>query len=129
MKVKLTNVYEGVKQKETTFEYGDEARILKELISEAFLPAVLSALIILVGIAMIMLWIICNKRISQTQALLYFGIFAMLIGAWSLNETSIAMLFIADRKLASLMGYVLLMLLPIPFVQAEKNSFIYIQQQ
>ena len=33
VKVKLTNVYEGVKQKETTFEYGDEARILKELIS------------------------------------------------------------------------------------------------
>ena len=123
VKVKLTNVYEGVKQKETTFEYGDEARILKELISEAFLPAVLSALIILVGIAMIMLWIICNKRISQIQALFYFGIFAMLIGAWSLNETSIAMLFIEDRKLASLMGYVLIMMLPIPFVQAEKNFF------
>lgn len=33
------------------------------------------------------------------------------------------MLFIADRKLASLMGYVLLMMLPIPFVQAEKNFF------
>lgn len=123
VKVKLTNVYKGVKLRETTFEYGDEARILKELTSESFLPAVLSALIILIGIAMIMLWVICRKRISQTQALLYFGIFAMLIGGWSLNETSLAMLFIEDRKLASLMGYVLLMMLPIPFVQAEKNFF------
>lgn len=123
VKVRLTNVYKDVKLRGTVFEYGDEARILKELTSKSFLPAVLSALIILIGIAMIMLWIICRKRITQTQALLYFGIFAMLIGGWALNETSLAMLFIEDRKLASLMGYVLLMMLPIPFVQAEKNFF------
>ncbi len=123
VRVRLTNIYKGVKLRETTFEYGDEARILKELTSESFLTAVLSALITLIGIAMIMLWIICRKRIAQTQALFYFGIFAMLIGGWSLNETSLAMLFIQDRKLASLMGYMLLMMLPIPFVQAEKDFF------
>ena len=34
--VRLTNVYAGHKIRGTTFEYGDEARILKELISELF---------------------------------------------------------------------------------------------
>ncbi len=64
VKVRLTNVYKDVKLRGTVFEYGDEARILKELTSKSFLPAVLSALIILIGIAMIMLWIICRKRIT-----------------------------------------------------------------
>ena len=70
---------------------------------------------------MIILWIFCRKKIAQTQALFYFGIFAMIIGAWALNETDIATILVQDRKIGSLIGYVLLMMIPIPFMQAEKN--------
>ncbi|MDO5339793.1 MAG: GGDEF domain-containing protein [Eubacteriales bacterium] len=121
--VRLTNVYKGSKIRETTFEYGDETGIVKELISESLIPAALSSFIIMVGVAMVVLWIACRKRIAQTQALLYFGVFAQLIGAWALNETNLATLLISDRKIGSLIGYMLLMLMPIPFVQAEKNFF------
>ena len=72
---------------------------------------------------MIILWIFCRKRIAQTQALFYFGIFAMIIGAWALNETDIATILVEDRKIGSLIGYVLIMMIPIPFMQAEKNFF------
>ena len=121
--IRMTNVYDNIGLKETTFEYGDETKIVKEMISGSFVSAVLSSFIILVGITMIMLWIFCRKRINQTQALLYFGIFAIIIGGWALNETSIATLFIDDRKIASLIGYIMLMMIPIPFVQAERNFF------
>ena len=121
--VRLTNVYDGHKVRGTTFEYGDETRIVKELITESLPSAILSSFIIMVGLAMVLLWIVCRKRIAQTQALLYFGIFAMIIGAWALNETNLATLLVEDRKLGSLFGYMLLMMIPIPFVQAEKNFF------
>ncbi len=121
--VRLTNVYKESKVRGTTFEYGDETGIVKELITESLMPAALSSFIIMVGVAMVILWIACRKRIAQTQALLYFGVFAQLIGAWALNETNLATLFISDRKIGSLMGYMLLMLMPIPFIQAEKNFF------
>lgn len=121
--VRLTNVYDGIKLRGTTFEYGDETTIVKNLISEAFLSAVLSSFIILVGVSMILLWCVCRKKIAQTQSLLYFGIFAIIIGGWALNETSLSTIFINDRKLASLIGYTSLMMLPIPFVQAEKHFF------
>lgn len=45
----------------------------------------------------------------------------MIIGAWALNETDIATILVQDRKIGSLIGYVLLMMIPIPFMQAEKN--------
>lgn len=121
--VRLTNVYSGLKVRGTTFEYGDETKIVKELIAEALPSAVLSSFIIMVGFAMVLLWIICRKRIAQTQALFYFGIFAMIIGAWALNETNLATILVEDRKLGSLFGYMLLMMIPIPFIQAEKNFF------
>eukprot|EP00975_Prorocentrum_lima_P059965 12573838-Prorocentrum_lima.AAC.1 len=47
----------------------------------------------------------------------------MIIGAWALNETDIATILVQDRKIGSLIGYVLLMMIPIPFMQAEKNFF------
>ena len=121
--VRLTNVYAGHKIRGTTFEYGDETKLIKELIAKSLPSAVLSSFIIIVGFAMIILWIFCRKKIAQTQALFYFGIFAMIIGAWALNETDIATILVENRKIGSLIGYILLMMMPIPFMQAEKNFF------
>ena len=121
--IKLTNVYDGIKVRETTFEYGDETDMMKGIVWSSLSSAVLSAFIILVGAGMILLWLVCRRKIATTQSLLYFGIFAMVIGSWALNETNLATLFINDRKIASLAGYILLMMIPVPFVQAEKNFF------
>ena len=123
--VRLTNVYDGYKARGTSFEYGDETRIIKELIAESLPSVILSSFIILVGFAMVILWIICRKNIAQTEALFYFGLFAMIIGAWALNETDLATLLIEDRKIASLIGYMLLMIMSVPFIQAEKNFFLF----
>lgn len=125
--VKLTNVYDGFKIRETTFQYGDDTTIVRNLIRNSLPSAVLSAFIILIGAGMVLLWIICRKRITQTNSLLYFGIFAMIIGTWALNETDLATILLEDRKIASLIGYVLLMMIPIPFVEAE-HSFFHVRK-
>ena len=123
VKVRLTNVYAGTKVRETTFEYGDETDMVKGIVCSSLPSAVLSAFIILVGAGMILLWLVCRRKFAKTQSLLYFGTFAMVIGLWTLNETDLATLFVNDRKIASLAGYILLMMIPVPFVQAEKNFF------
>lgn len=123
IKVRLTNVYSGLKIRQTSFEYGDEAGIVTNLVSDSLIPVILSSFIILFGIGMFLLWLICRKKITNTQSLLYFGIFAINIGMWTLNETSLAIFLVEDRKIASLIGFILLMLLPVPFMQAEKNFF------
>lgn len=121
--VKLTNVYDGLKVRKTVFEYGDETAIVKEIVKNSLLSAALSSFIIMIGLGMVILWIVCRKKIVQTQALFYFGIFSVIIGAWSLNETNLVVLLLEDRKLGSLIGYLLLMMIPVPFIQAEKNFF------
>ena len=123
IKVRLTNVYSGLKIRETSFEYGDEAGIVTNLVSDSLIPVILSSFIILFGIGMFLLWFICRKKNANMQSLLYFGIFAINIGMWTLNETALAIFLVEDRKIASLIGYILLMLLPVPFMQAEKNFF------
>ena len=65
--VRLTNVYAGHKIRGTTFEYGDETKLVKELIAKSLPSAVLSSFIIIVGFAMIILWIFCRKKIAQTH--------------------------------------------------------------
>ncbi|MDD5872305.1 MAG: GGDEF domain-containing protein, partial [Clostridia bacterium] len=106
--VRLTNVYAGIKVRETTFEYGDETDMMKGIVWSSLSSAVLSAFIILVGAGMVLLWLVCRREIATTQSLLYFGIFAMVIGSWAVNETNLATLFVNDRKIASLAGYTLL---------------------
>ena len=59
----------------------------------------------------------------HTEAMLYFGIYAMIVGCWSLNETNLALILVRNRTVASFTGYTLLMMMPIPFVQAEKFFF------
>ena len=72
--VRLTNVYAGHKIRGTTFEYGDETKLIKELIAKSLLSAVLSSFIIIVGFGMIILWIFCRKRIAQTSTVLFWYI-------------------------------------------------------
>lgn len=61
-----------------------------------------------------------QKNIAQTEALFYFGLFAMIIGAWALNETDLATLLIEDRKIASLIGYMLLMIMSVPLYRQKR---------
>ena len=44
-----------------------------------------------------------------------FGLFAVLMGAWSLNETVLMALLVKNTVAGSNLGYILIMLMPAPF--------------
>lgn len=121
--VKLTSVYDNIEIGDVSFEYGDETTIVKNIITSSLLPAAICWIIFIVGLFMVFVWLCSRKSIMHTQAMLYFGIYAMIVGCWSLNETSLATMLVENRTVASFVGYTLLMMMPIPFVQAEKYFF------
>jgi len=62
-----------------------------------------------------MYFIIGNKGIRIENYVLYFGLFAVLMGAWSLNETVLMALLVKNTVAGSNLGYILIMLMPAPF--------------
>ena len=56
-----------------------------------------------------------NKGIRIENYVLYFGLFAVLMGAWSLNETVLMALLVKNTVAGSNLGYILIMLMPAPF--------------
>ena len=58
--------------------------------------------------------------------LLYLGIFSILVGTWSANETDVATLLLANRQGCSYLAFATLMLLPMSFILFVK-SFLEIR--
>ena len=70
------------------------------------MPAFLvSMMVILVGLYISIYWIVirCGSRIDGT--LLYLGIFSILLGTWSANETDVATLLLANRQGCSYLAF------------------------
>lgn len=121
--ITLTNVYDNVKIKDVEFFYGDETDIVTNMLLSDLPSAVMCCVILFIGIMMVVFWALCRKKFELSQALLYFGIFAVVTALWTLNETNVFMMLISDRKLASFIAFTLLMMMPIPFVLAERFFF------
>ena len=86
------------------------------------MPAFLiSMMVILIGLYISIYWIVirCGSRIDGT--LLYLGIFSILLGTWSANETDVATLLLANRQGCSYLAFATLMLLPMSFILFVKS--------
>ena len=57
-----------------------------------------------IGIFLIMYFIIGNKGIRIENYVLYFGLFAVLMGAWSLNETVLMALLVKIQWQVLILG-------------------------
>ncbi len=121
--VRFKSMFPSVRNARYVFSYGDAIEMYRSVISGSLLAAGLSGLIISVGIALILYWIISRKRAKADPTIVYFGLFAVLIGLWSLNETDIAMIILQNRTVGSFIGYTLLILMPVPFIQFVRYFF------
>ncbi len=53
--------------------------------------------------------------------LLYLGIFSILLGLWSANETDVSALIFANRQAGSYIAFVTLMIMPMAFIMFVKS--------
>lgn len=111
VKIVLTASYDSVANDVPIFRTGDTLSLYKSILVDSLPSLALGMLIIIIGVGLIIYWLFLTRNTNITKSLLYLGIFALLFGLWSLNETNGATLFINHRISSSFMAYILLMLL------------------
>lgn len=116
IRVRLKAAYPVVRDREVDFYQGSGLQMCLDLMRASILEIIVSILDFSIGLILVGVWIAVNRKISIGRAQLYIGVFAVIMGLWSLHETELMMILIRDRAAASFGGYMLVMLMTVPFV-------------
>lgn len=121
LQVQFTPCYPEVAGQQKTFYIGGDYNIYRWVMRRAMPAFLISMMVILIGLYISIYWIVirCGSRIDGT--LLYLGIFSILVGTWSANETDVATLLLANRQGCSYLAFATLMLLPMSFILFVKS--------
>lgn len=121
IKVVIEAIYPEDRNREIEYFVGDGIAMLRSYIRRSIPNMVMSFLSITMGTFLVGYWVITRRRVAIERSSLYFGLFAMVLGLWTLHETDFATVLVANRTAASYCGYMLLMLAVVPFVLFVKN--------
>jgi diguanylate cyclase (GGDEF)-like protein len=105
------------------FNYGDAIVLLYDMIKSSLLSTAMSLIIFAFGVCLVIYWFVVHKKVGQNPAIAYFGIFSMIIGMWTSNETDLVRLLFPNRMIGSMIAYMLLSVLIVPVVQFERYFF------
>lgn len=106
--VNVDAAYEKFYSLQLEFYQTDGIWAFKNTIQKSLPEALISCFLVVLGILLISYWLMAGRKIDTKNTALYFGCFATLLGAWTFNETGLAVLIIRNRTAASLTGFVLL---------------------
>lgn len=121
IKVEVEAIYEEDRNREVEFFIGDGMTMMRDYVRLAIPNMLLSVLGVVMGDFLIIYWFITKRKVNLERSSLYFGLFAMILGLWTFHETNFATILVANRTVASFCGYMLLMLVIVPFVLFVKN--------
>ena len=121
--IRFISMFPSARDAKYTFYYGNAVAMYRSIIAGSLIAIGLSALIVCVGIALIIYWILSKKHSKADPSMVCFGMFAVILGLWSMNETDIAMIMLQNRTVGSAIGYTLLILMPMPFIQFVRYFF------
>lgn len=121
IKVYLTACYPEVEGQIRQYYIGDGNDIYTGLLRQSMPAFVISVFIIIVGIFLTIYWTIIHRDSHIDGTLFYLGIFSMLLGLWSANETDAIALMIVNRQASAFAAFAILMVMPIPFIMFVKS--------
>ena len=121
VKVEIEAIYEEDRNRGVEFYVGDGIAMLRAYVRGSIANMTASFISITMGVFLVGYWIIARKKVEVEYSSLYFGLFAMILGLWTLHETDFATVLVANRTAASYCGYMLLMLVIVPFVLFVKH--------
>lgn len=114
--VRLQAVYPQVRDYQVSFYQGDGIQIYLDIMRGSVLEVLVSILDLTIGIVFLVYCMVARKEIAINRGAVYFGVFTILMGVWSLNETEMMTVLADNRVAASFIGYTLIMLMIAPFV-------------
>ena len=123
---KIVPCYPEVEGQLKQYYIGDGNDIYTGLLRQSMPAFIISVFILLVGMFITIYWMIIHRDSHIDGTLLYLGIFSILLGLWSANETDAMALMIENRQASAFAAFAILMVMPIPFIMFVK-SFLEIK--
>ncbi|SDB25562.1 diguanylate cyclase (GGDEF) domain-containing protein [Pseudobutyrivibrio sp. YE44] len=114
--VKLTPIYDEVKDQEIKFYVGSAYQMYDEVLADSMPRFISSLLIIIFSGILFVYYAAMHKKQGLNKDLLYLAYFALCIGIWTASETDAAVLIFNNRVFDAVIPYVCLMLVVPPFI-------------
>lgn len=96
---------------------GEKGDIIQNLIKSKLFAAIVSIIVILLGIGLVILDLIpFYRKYANSHEYLYLGLYALLIGVWSILETNIIQIFAVDGRMVQLMDNMVMVTNNMPLI-------------
>lgn len=128
IEVCLTACYPETAGHLNKFYVGTGNEIYATLLRQSMPVFIISMLTLMVGLFIVLYWAIIHKSSQIDGTLLYLGVFSILLGLWSANETNVMVLVIANRQASAFAAFAFLMVMPTAFIMFVK-SFLEIKDE
>lgn len=116
IKIIITPAFDIVANKPIVFYRGDVANTAKIIVKSAMPEVVASVCILAVGIVIIGCWLYINFRHKVKRTMLYLGVFAIVMGLWSFNETEVVKILNTSYSFTYNLAYICLLLMGLPYL-------------
>lgn len=116
VQVKVSQVYPELLKQIPVFEVGNPVNFYREIMEGAALEILLSACIIIIGVALFLYWVAVFYKENRQREVLYLGFFAIIFGIWNFGETQFAVFMFENRAFFSYLAFTCLMTMCLPAV-------------
>lgn len=100
---------------------GDKLCVVSDMVHKKLWAILLSLFMILIGIVLMVMELLTKKDIknqdenlTRSKGMFYLGLYSLLIGIWSLLETSVLQFFVADGRLLQLLNNIVMIVDTLP---------------
>lgn len=114
--VTAVQVYPNISKQVLEFELGSGIHMYREVLEGSSVELILSATIIIIGIALFLYWMLVFRKINTQREVLYLGLFAIIFGIWNFGETQYAVFMFENRAFFSYLAFTCLMVMCLPAV-------------
>lgn len=118
----VTPAYSDSKPK-GSFLYGTYREIEHKILGERIFRFIIAGMIALAGIVMLAYGLLIVKKGHDTEKIIQFSIFALMLGTWSVLETQILDLYFPSNIFIVFLSHMMLMIMPVPFVLFLRHMY------
>ena len=111
----VTSAYDDSKPK-GSFYYGNYQDVEHKILGDRIFRLILSGMITVAGIIMLLYGFFVVRKGQDTETIMQFAAFAIMLGMWSICETQILDLYFPCSFVIVCLSHLMLMIMPIPFV-------------
>lgn len=123
IRIILKAAYKKVKMDVPKIMCGSYSELTYKVVREGMPDFVLCVIILIIGLVAVVTHFMMKKRADIGNRLLYLGVFAINLGIWSLNETTMLKLFMDAGATNMYLAFMSLATMPIPFMFFLREAY------